>query len=232
MYSIVKTIFAVTCILIFSVSFCNAATKDLVLKNGHVADILLLTLKEAGKPYQKAYFEDIGPSGRKLGYAPNTFFYITRKPISGMYFPKVLAVGSWPGDWQQRQKLFDELLVLAPEIRSRRLDIWSTFNMINFEVKKDINVSFDPEQIYVFGAYWTGAIDFDVTLSDAIKKAGGTIEYSANSVGSMFGYQRAPDMSLISRWPNQQAFDTFYQKYSNGIAKDVEHSSEFYLDIQ
>ncbi len=216
--------------LVFSLQSA-AKTRDLVIGKDHVIDILLLTLKEEGRTYQKAYFEDIGPLGSQLGYTANTFFNVVRKPISGMYSPRVLAVGSWPGDWQDRQKRFAELLVLAPDIRSRRLDIWSTFNMVNFEVKQDINIRFDPEQIYVFGAYWTGDTNFATELKLAIEKAGGSAELSADSVTSMFGYQRSPDVTLISRWSSQKAFDSFYKSFKAKLNATVEYSSEFYLEV-
>lgn len=223
-----------TCLITFNQAIA-APTSDLAIPQGHVADFLFLTDRAGADSYKKSYFAEIGPLGRKLGYKPVTSFRITQKPISGYYFPSILAVASWPGDWNKRQALFDDLLELQPDIRSRRQDIWSTFNMMNYEVKEDINFAFDPQKTYVFGAYWAQhsdtTHDYKSTMLNEIKQAGGRVKVQFNGGETMFGYLEAPDFSLITEWKSQTAFEQFHQKYQQLRNNTVKLANEYYLDV-
>ena len=229
-----KVLLVFSCLAFSSVG--EAKTSNLTLKKNHVADFLFLTDREDGKPHKKQYFADIAPPAIEMGYQNTTAFLIKRHPISGHYFPRVLAVASWPGDWQQRQALFAQLLEKRPDIQSRRFDIWSTFNMVNYEIEEDIDIEFDPNKIYVFGAYWKKNDDtFDGIKNEMlsnIKQAGGKVNFKVGAAHTLFGYVDAPDFSIITEWETQDAFDQYYEQAGLKQQQAVKYSSELYLHIR
>lgn len=213
-----------------------AKTSNLTFKKDQVADFLFLTDREDGKPLKKQYFADIGPAAVAMGYQNTTAFRITRNPVSGQYIPRVLAIASWPGDWQQRQAFFSQLVEEKPDIAERRFAIWSTFNMSNYEITEDIDVAFDADKVYVFGAYWqSDAKDFtelsDDMLTD-IEQAGGKVLFNYADAQSLFGYVEAPDLTMITEWQSQQDFDQYYKDRGTKLAQAMKYSSELYLDIR
>jgi hypothetical protein len=233
----VRIITLLTLLTLFTFnSLAIAKTSNLSLDKNQVADFLFLTDRENGKPFKKKYFAEIGPAGQTLGYKPVTSFLITRHPISCEYFPRVLAIASWPGDWQQRQTLFKELLKIRPDISSRRYDIWSTFNMLNYEIKEDIDLEFNPKKIYVFSAYWMkDAINYSSFANEMlqkIKQAGGAAKVKFNGGQTLFGYTEAPDLTIITEWKSQNDFDTYYDSIQSKQKQTTKYSSELYLDIR
>lgn len=213
-----------------------AAPQSIDLSKGQVVDFLFLTHKEDITELRKQYFRDIYPPAKELGYNPAAGFRITQPPISGYYSPNVMAIGTWPGDWEQRQQHFQNLETATPDIRARRLAIWSTFNMMNFEVEKDIKVSFDPSKNYVFGAYWlnegvnTG--DYQTAVIAAIRQAGGEVELLTNNVKTMFGYAQAPALAMITKWGSQAKFEQYNSKHGAAVDSQVKRSNEVFLQIR
>ncbi len=194
-----------------------------------------MTDRDDGKPLKKQYFTDISPPAVELGFENTTAFRITRHPISGHYFPRVLAIASWPGDWQQRQAHFEQLQRVRPNIAARRFDIWSTFNMLNFEITQDVDVAFNPDKVYVFGAYWRGESTSSpafTAMVNNISKAGGNVVFKHDTTYSMFGYASVPDFAMITEWDCQQDFDLYYQQMGGDHASAMQYSSELYLDIR
>ncbi|MBF7074501.1 hypothetical protein ISG33_13930 [Glaciecola sp. MH2013] len=218
----------------------KAQDKSLAIEKNRVADFLFITDRKGADPLKAAYFEDMFPSAQQLGFQRGTAFKIDRPPISGMYYPDFLAIGSWPGNWEQRAPLFGELSSQKPDIRERRLAIWSSFNMLNFETQTAIDLQFDSSKIYVFGAYWKADPKAFSVLKKAfkneVKQHNGKSTLLIEEAYSMFGYTDAADFLFITEWESQAAFDAF-QNSMHSFKKEqlsnaaLRASSEFYLSV-
>lgn len=220
------------------INFFNCAfaqSNELKIENGRTADFLFVTDRKDVEHLKPAYFKDVYPPAQKIGFQRANYFLIKEQPISGEYFPYVVAIGSWPGDWKNRQALFDELKTLRPDIRSRRLDIWSSFNMLNVTLDENIDLVFDPEKIYVLGAYWqkdeSSFANFQARMLAQTKEKNGQILFYNKDVKTLFGYTEPATMMTITEWESQAAFDEYYARISESLEQATKARSEFYLSI-
>lgn len=214
---------------LYVASSMSVHAKELVLPKGHVIDFLMLTRKGDIAALRSQYFKDLYPLAKELGYQPLTGFGISQKPLTGYYAPDVLAVGAWPGDWQQRQQLFATLTESAPDIRSRRLDIWSSFNMLNVELKDTVSIHLDPQKTYVFSAFWLDA-DNTTDLLAQLRKAGAKLALTATDVKTMFGYTHAPQLVAITEWESKDAATQFNAKLAG--SNSINKATQLFLDVK
>lgn len=212
-----------------------AQSNELKIDKNRTIDFLFVTDKKDVEKLKPKYFKDVFPPAQKIGFKRATYFRINKKPISGEYFPYVVAIGSWPGDWEMRQALFAELKDAVPDIRSRRLDIWNSFNMINVSTTSELDIRFDPSKIYVLSAYWQKNKEtfdsFREAVPNQVAKQKGKVVFLANETQSMFGYALPASMMMISQWETQADFDTYYTAIANQQSQATSASSEFYLSI-
>lgn len=219
--------------------FFSAQTKaeqTLSLKENTVIDLLFLNdIADNGK-LKKQYFTDVAPIAKAMGYQPIMGFRITKKPIQGNYFPNVLAIAQWPGNMDDRQKLFEQLLVKVPDLHAKRFDIWSSFNMSNYYVSKDKTLTFKDDKRYVLSAFWQSNEkafqDYMAQYVRKVESAGGKVLIKLNEGSSLFGYLYNPDFTFITEWNDMSAFERFSQsaKVNNSNNSGVKHINEFHLE--
>lgn len=94
---------------------------------------------------------------------------------------------------------------------------------------------FDPEKIYVLGAYWQkdedAFTDFQASMVSQIKKQNGKIIFYKTEIETLFGYTEPASMMTIIEWESQAAFDEYYAQMTDLLDKAIKASSEFYLSI-
>ncbi len=220
--------------MLIGFSFFAQAGESLVIKKDRVIDFLFLNNKENAQQHLKNYFSTVIPAANKLGYQPVYSFSIKRKPIRGNYHPDNLAIGSWPGGFKERREGLEKLMVQFPDLHARRFDIWSTFNMTNYAIKEDIVAPLSPDNIYVLSAYWKNEQqsfdDFRKNQMERIQKSGGKVILKLEDGRSPFGYLYNPELTIITEWPSQKAFDQFHSKYLHLDQKSIKHANELYLE--
>ncbi len=230
-----KTISALLPLLMLLGTTKAYAETNVVLKKDHVIDLLFLNTIESSRQDQKQYFRDVGPKARTMGYEPVIAFRIKRKPISGNYYPDTLAIASWPGDMTDRAGYLDTLEKAVPDLHSRRFDHWSTFNMTHHYVPRNITMQFDPEKIYVLSAYWPKDnkkfTTFREQQLDRINKFGGKVKLDLDQGHSLFGYLYQPQVTMITEWKNQAAFDAFHQSNPGNDRQALKQQNQLYLEL-
>lgn len=208
---------------------------DVVLKKDHVIDLLFINTIEETRQAQKQYFRDVGPKARPLGYQPIIAFRITRKPISGNYFPDTLAIASWPGNMNDRAKYLETLEQAVPDLHARRFNHWSSFNMTHHYVPRDIPIRFDPAKIYVLSSYWpnndSSFMAFRKQQKQRIAEHGGVVKLDLDKGHSLFGYLYQPEVTMITEWRNQAAFDAFRQSNPGNDRQALKQHNQLYLEL-
>ena len=222
-----------------SLIFISSQTKagqTLSLKENTVIDLLFLNdIADNGK-LKKQYFIDVAPTAKAMGYQPLIGFRIKEKPIQGNYFPNVLAIAQWPGNMDDRQKLFEQLLVKVPDLHAKRFDIWSSFNMSNYYVSSDKTITFNDDKRYVLTAFWQNNENaFQRYLKQYIQQvegAGGKVLIKLNEGSSLFGYLYNPDTTFITEWNNMDAFNRFSHtaKVNSENVAGVKHVNELHIE--
>lgn len=214
----------------------STAEQTLSLKENTVIDLLFLNDIAGNGQLKKLYFTDVAPIAKAMGYQPIMGFRITKKPIQGNYFPNVLAIAQWPGNMDDRQNLFDQLLVKVPDLHAKRFDIWSSFSMSNYYVSKDRRLTFKDNKRYVLTAFWqSNEKIFQGHLKQYIQQienAGGKVLIKLSEGSSLFGYLYNPDMTFITEWQDMNAFERFSQttKVNGKNSSGVKHINEFHLE--
>lgn len=200
-------------------------------EKGRVLDILYLIRKDNPREAYQRYFNEVGPFAIELGYKPLGGLNVVGKPTIGNIYPDVVAFGSWPGDFEDRANHLKTLMKQVPDLHSRRMDLWSSFNMSWYEVKKDITLTVDSEKYYVLSAYWQESEAsfkrFVKAQKRAAASAGGEIVLDLTDGQSPFSYMHKPDLVLISEWDSEQAFRAFQVKNTELDHKALKHATEF-----
>lgn len=208
-------------------------TKSYQFEAGQVIDFLFLTRRPNSEEALRSYAQAAISVARGLDYKSLSAFSIKRKPTQGNYYPDVLVFGGWPGNFEDRADALKQLLKVVPDLNSRRLDIWSTFDMTNYHLTEDKSFSVRYDKIQVLTAYWQK----DEALFGGFKEeflaktrnAGGVVKLELTDGRSPFGYDYNPEYTVITEWDNQAAFDAFLAK---NLAMDhtaVKHVNQFYL---
>jgi len=213
----------------------ESASKQVKIDKGQVIDFLFLNRKADGHKYRKQYFSEVGKPARAMGYTPITSFRIKRNPIRGNYHPDALAIAGWKGDYQDRMGYLAQLMKKIPDLHARRFDIWSTFMMTHYYISEDMQLTFDPNKIYVLSAYWQrdkqSFDDFRTQHMAKIQQAGGQLKMRFGQGKSPFGYTYDPDLTLVTEWQNQDTFDEFHQQNLEINQTAVKQVNEFYLEV-
>ena len=220
------------------VMLCNSgfAQQILKLEHGHVLDFLYLNNIIGNEKPKQQYFVDIAPVGRELGYKPLIAFKINKPPSLGNYFPDTLAIAAWEGSVADRKATFDELLNRVPDIHQRRFEVWSSFNMNNYYVEKDMMLSFQHEKRYVLTSFWRENNSIDNAVAEYTKhidSAGGKVLVSLKDGFSIKGYMYDPEYTLISEWPDMGTFEQFHKKHGTQLLErsGIKHVNELHLEL-
>jgi len=221
--------------LILSPSDTNAQDTKVTytFEKGHVIDFLMLTRKADSGPALQDYFKTVFPAAQALKFKNIGGLSIPRKPIEGNIHPEVLALGTWPGDFDDREAVLERLLKAVPDLRSRRLDIWSSFYMSNYEIDETISFDLYHDKIQVLTSYWsnntTGFDNFKSAYLKKINQYGGDIKLNLKDPRSPFGYDYTPDFTTLTEWDSQEAFVAFLDA-SNLMNRDsIKQVHQFYL---
>ncbi|WP_262694398.1 hypothetical protein [Kordiimonas aquimaris] len=200
---------------------------------GQVIDFLFLTQRPNTEDAYNAYAKDVISEGIALDYKPIGGFRIDRKPTQGNAYPQVLVFGSWPGDFKDRADALESLEAAVPSLHERRLDVWSRFDMINYELDEDKSFTVRRDKIQVLTAYWEkDTRRFNTFIKEFMAKAkagGGVVKLELTNPRSPFGYDYTPEHVTITEWDNQAAFDAFLKQNLAMDHAGVKHVNQFYL---
>jgi hypothetical protein len=232
-----KPIFGLIILVAMTLSSPNTNAQDTKVtyrfEKGHVIDFLLLTRKPDSDQALNDYARAAISEARALGYKGNGGFNLTRNPIQSNIHPESLVFGSWPGNFEDRETALKELLAAVPTLYEKRLDIWSSFYMTNYEIKEDVSFDVYHNKIQVLTSYWSDNTRKFEGFRDAylkmINQYGGDIKLNLSDPKSPFGYDYTPDFTTLTEWDNQEAFDAFLDA-SNLMNRDsIKQVHQFYL---
>ena len=208
-------------------------TTTYTFEKGHVIDFLLLNQKPNTSEAFREYAQAAISTSRALGYKGAGSFSTRRKPPQSNYHPDVLIFGSWPGTFEDREQSLKELLEAVPTLYEKRLDIWSTFYMSNYEITEDISFEVDHSKIQVLTSYWKNDIGGFLRLEEdflaLVDQFGGVVKLSLSNARSPFGYDYTPEFTTITEWENQEAFDAFLAQNRKMDMSAVKQVQQFYL---
>ncbi|WP_262694183.1 hypothetical protein [Kordiimonas aquimaris] len=203
------------------------------LKEGQVIDFLFLTRRQNSGEALNDYARQAISVARALDYKSLSGFDITRKPTQGNYYPEVLIFGGWPGDFQDRADALTALKEAVPDLNERRLDIWSRFDMTNYQLTEDKSFTVSYDKIQVLTAYWQKDAGlfakFKREFLEKTKETGGIVKLELTDPRSPFGYDYTPEYTIITEWDNQAGFDAFLAKNLAMNHAGVKHVNQFYL---
>lgn len=206
-------------------------TKTYTFTKGQVLDVLYLIRRPDTGAALQDYFKTAGPIARKLNYAPHGALRVADKPQQGNFSPDVVAFGTWPGDFTDRDSAYQQLLAELPDLQSRRMDIWSSFNMTQYEIGTDINLTMDKAKHYVLTAYWLEdaeeLVSFQKTFLETLSTTSGTSVMLLTGGRSPFGYAFTPDLVVIGEWDNLLDAARFTDMSKALNAFGVHHVNQF-----
>lgn len=218
-------------LLVPQTALAQDETKTFSFAKDQVLDILYLTRHPDSDAAIQDYFKNLIPVARKLNYTSHGGLGVSGKPQQGNLYPGVVAFGTWPGDFSDRDAAYKRLLEEAPDLHSRRMDIWSSFNMTQYELSEDITLTMDKAKHYVLTAYWlddTAKLgDFQAALLDVVKGTTGTSKLVLTGGRSPFQYAYTPDLMVISEWDNVLDAARFTDASKELNARGVKHVNQF-----
>ncbi len=224
---------AVTCLWLLAPQTLVAAedTKTYTFTKGQVLDVLYLIRRPDTGAALQDYFKTAGPIARKLNYSPHGALRVAGKPQQGNFSPDVVAFGTWPGDFADRDSAYQQLLAELPDLQSRRMDIWSSFNMTQYEIPEDITLTMDKAKHYVLTAYWLEDADdlgaFQKTFLQMLNTTSGTSKLLLTGGRSPFGYAFTPDLMVVSEWDNVLDVAKFTDASKALNSRGVLHVNQF-----
>ncbi len=199
-------IIACFCFLVPTAMVSGQDIKTYTFDKGQVLDVLYLTRRPDTGAALQDYFKTAGPIARKLKYTPHGAIRVASKPSQGNLYPDVVAFGTWPGGFADRDSAYRRLLTELPDLQSRRMDIWSSFNMTQYELNEDVVLTMDKAKHYMLTAYWledASTLDaFEASFIEALQATSGTSKMLLTGGRSPFGYAFTPDLVVISEWDN------------------------------
>ncbi|UTW56306.1 hypothetical protein [Kordiimonas sp. SCSIO 12610] len=207
--------------------------KTYTFKKGHVVDFLLLKQKANSGKALNEYARAAIAEARALGYKGNGGFTIARNPIQSNIHPDSLIFGSWPGNFKDRETALKTLLAAVPDLYSKRLDVWSSFFMTNYEIKEDISFDVDRNKIQVLTSYWKKDDQkfmlFKESFLKKIDQYGGVMKLNLTDARSPYGYDYTPDFTTLVEWDSQADFDAFLKSSLLMDTSGVKQVNQFYL---
>ena len=222
-------------VFMFSMGPVNAqgGERTYTFEEGQVIDFLFLTRRPNSDQALNEYARAAISQARALDYKGLGGFVISRKPTQGNYYPDSLVFGGWPGDFDDRANALAQLKKAVPDLNERRLDIWSTFDMTNYQLTEDKSFTISHDKIQVLTAYWQkdAALfeQFKQEFLDKTKEGGGVVKLELTDPRSPFGYDYTPEYTIITEWDNQSAFDAFLKENLAMDHTGIKHVNQFYL---
>lgn len=210
----------------------QSKTKSYTLKKGQVFDIILLNTKPEVKEKLQHYFKTAFPVAKKMGYNKLPGFRIEGSPTQGNYHPEAMVFGYW-NTLNGREKFLEDIEKTMPNFHEERRNIWSTFNLIYYELEKDLSFTINPEKFTIVTAYWSkDKRSFEKFKQEWIqksKKVGGQIQVDFVEGASPFGYNYNPDYLAITSWENKADFEQFYKENLQMNHSSIKHVNQFQI---
>lgn len=211
----------------------KALEQTYVFEAGQVIDFLFLTRRPNSEEALIAYARAAISEARALDYKGLGGFNITRRPTQGNYYPESLIFGGWPGGFDDRVEVLAQLKEMVPDLYERRLDVWSRFDMTNYQLDEDKSFTVRRDKIQVLTAYWQkDGAKFDAFKQEFLMKAkatGGVVKLELTDPRSPFWYDYTPEYTVIAEWDNQAAFDVFLKQNLAMDHSGIKHVNQFYL---
>lgn len=206
-------------------------TKSYSLKKGQVFDIILLSNKPDVKDKLNDYFARAFPIAKELGYT-SLGGHAIKIPTQGNYHPQTMVFGSWP-NLNNREKFLQDIDGKMSDFHVMRRDIWSSFFLTYYEVKKDISFDVNPDKFNVVTAYWEkdekSFQKFQQEWSKKAQRKGAKILIELTDGASPFGYEYNPQYLSITEWESKEAFDKYYKENLKMDHSSVKHVNQFIL---
>jgi len=224
---------AATCLWLLAPAplLADEGEKTFTFAKGQVLDVLYLTRRPNTDEALQTYFKTLGPIARKLKYTPLGAVRVAGKPSQGNLYPNVVAFGSWPGDFADRDEAYRNLLLEEPDLQGRRMDIWSSFNMTQYEVREDIILTMDKAKHYVWTAYWlkdAGDLRaFQKAFMDTLEATSGRSKMVLAGGRSPFGYEFEPHLVVVAEWDSILDAAKFTDASKALNARGVRHVTQF-----
>ncbi|MEL7145504.1 MAG: hypothetical protein AAFO69_03980 [Bacteroidota bacterium] len=196
--------------MVISITSLYAQEKAKVfnLKKGQTLDFILLNNKPGNEALRKRYFELAFPIAFAAGYNRLPSFKIVGNPLKGNYHPGAIIPGMW-NTFSSRESFLEQVLPVIPDFYQMRREIWSTFNVVYFDLQEDISFSVEGDKHYTITAIW---LNDSATLNASVDKWQKQLKTSKGkdilllSGGkSPAGYMYAPDVFILTEWDNEDA---------------------------
>ncbi|PWL37831.1 hypothetical protein DKG77_13760 [Flagellimonas aquimarina] len=205
--------------------------KSFNLKKGQVLDIIFLNQNPNKDDLLQEYFKLVFPVAQKNGYNPQPGFGV-EKYTQGNYHPQSMVFGYW-NSFDSRSKFLSEIKTSLPDFHKRRRDLWSTFALTYWELKKDLSFEINLNKYNVVTAYWANEsssfLKFKNNWNNKAKQHGAVIKVELVNGASPFGYYYNPDYLIINEWENEASFKKFYETNLKMDHYGVKHVNQFIL---
>jgi len=229
------------CIILFLIFWLSCLlavgqekSKVFKIKKGEVLDLLYLNTKPEVDALLDQYFKTAFPVAGKHGYTPLGGLAVKETPIQGNYHPEVLAFGKWPSE-EDRIVALSALETEVEGFHQMRRAIWSTFNVVYFELQEDLKIEISPERYYVVTNLWKkgNAAAFQSYLRSWESKVDdmkGSILINLKDGKAPFGYRFTPDYVSITAWESKAEFEKFLEISKKMDRESLQHINQFRVE--
>lgn len=180
--------------------------KTYELKKGNTLDFILLNTKEGKGEDIQQYFKEVFPVAEAAGYNRLSGLQVAGNPMEGNYHPAFIVPGFWDTH-QSRPNFLEKILELKPDFYQTRRDIWSTFNLVCFDLQEDLSFSIHAEKYYTVTTIWlTDPSQSGTFVRDwnrKVGKAGGKNIVLLTGGHSPKGYFYTPELFVITEWEDE-----------------------------
>ena len=184
-------------------------SKTYSLRQGQTLDFIFINTKVGVEEEIKQYFKEVYPVASAAGYNRLPGLKVMSSPSQGNYHPDIVVTGFW-NSYQSRTSFLEKILDKSPDFYQTRREIWSTFNLVYFDLQEDVSFSIQPGKYYTVTNLWLmDPSDIDTMLAkwnQAAAKAGGKNILTLSGGRSPSGYFYTPALLMITEWNSKGAW--------------------------
>jgi heme-degrading monooxygenase HmoA len=139
------------------------------------------------------------------------------------------------GKWPSKEKRAVALTALENKVdgfHQMRKEIWSTFNVVYFEMQEDTKIEIAPDRYYVATNFWK--MDNNNEFNKYIKSwktevlsMNGTFVIQLTDGEAPFGYRFNPEYVSITSWKSQNEFDAFLKASQKMDTESLQNINQF-----
>ncbi|MEX0273569.1 MAG: hypothetical protein AB3N16_04245, partial [Flavobacteriaceae bacterium] len=206
--------------------------KQYAFKKGEILDILLLSKRASTDSLFKNYRKTVFPIGQEYGYEGMPSWPVSEPALQGNYQPEFLIIAKWK-NITLRKGFLQNIERVVPDFHEQRRQIWPTFHLTYYKIKKDLLFSINGNRYNVVSAFWydkdtKGKKFAKQWIADA-KVSGAGIQLVLAGGTSPFGYHYGADSFIITSWKDKKAFLNFQKSYDGRYEGQVAHINQFSL---